>query len=377
MKLRSLSVLTALLSLASVSRVHSASFYDLGLLPGGSLSFAYAVSDTGLTGGGGGNTSGSGFAPWVWRPGAGMSAVPMLPGCPEGSVQGVSGNGSVLVGYNWHPTGHNRAFRWTQAAGTVGLGTFVTDGNSYADGVSADGSVVSGYASDETGYDQAFRWTQSGGLQRLGKLPGAIYSDGLGMSRDGQVVVGESGPWAGGQAFRWTQTGGILGLGYLGTDGVSQALAASGDGSVVVGNSFSQAVGARAFRWTAAGGMVALGPLDIESEANGVSADGSIVVGSSRNNGAFIWDAAQGMRSLKSVLEEQGLSLAGWDLSQAHAISADGTTIIGYGIAPSGWTEAWIAVIPEPRAASLLVLTAPLLLWHLGRGKGKLKWLGL
>jgi hypothetical protein len=73
------------------------------------------------------------------------------------------------------------------------------------------------------------------------------------------------------------------------------------------------------------------------------------------------------MQSLESVLAEQGLNLPGWSLDQAMAISADGTTIVGLGHAPSGATEAWIAVIPEPQAARMLALGVPLLFAHLRR----------
>jgi hypothetical protein len=40
-------------------------------------------------------------------------------------------------------------------------------------------------------------------------------------------------------------------------------------------------------------------------------------------------------------------------------ISSDGQTIVGYGTNPSGNTEAWLATIPEPNTA-LLVMTGVL-----------------
>jgi len=94
------------------------------------------------------------------------------------------------------------------------------------------------------------------------------------------------------------------------------------------------------------------------SQAFGTSADGSVVVGrgmSALGNEAFIWDSANGMRELDQVLaNELGLDLTGWTLTSAAGISADGLTIAGYGTNPSGNTEAWIAVIPEPSSALLL-----------------------
>jgi uncharacterized membrane protein len=115
--------------------------------------------------------------------------------------------------------------------------------------------------------------------------------------------------------------------------------------------------------------MVALPGLSgaISDSAWAVSADGSIIVGQSTPQGpnsliAFIWDAVHGTRSLKTVLEDDhGLDLTGWQLEFAGGISADGRTIVGYGINPSGQREAWIATIPEPGSAALLALGLGLL----------------
>ena len=58
---------------------------------------------------------------------------------------------------------------------------------------------------------------------------------------------------------------------------------------------------------------------------------------------AFIWDKEKGMRSLKSVLEnDYNLDLAGWKLQGANDVSDDGLTIVGNGINPDGNFEAWM-----------------------------------
>lgn len=86
----------------------------------------------------------------------------------------------------------------------------------------------------------------------------------------------------------------------------------------------------------------------------------SVVVGKAQD--AFIWDSANGMRNLTTVLTDVGLDLTGWALVSARGISEDGLTIVGYG--PTGETEAWLArldsqqvpdpnVIPEPASIAI------------------------
>jgi probable HAF family extracellular repeat protein len=108
--------------------------------------------------------------------------------------------------------------------------------------------------------------------------------------------------------------------------------------------------------------MIGLGDLPgglFRSEAEGVNGDGSIVVGFSLTGvgaEAFIWDAGNGMRNLKTVLETDfSLDLTGWTLANALDISDDGRVIVGHGINPDGNSEGWLVAIPEPRIIGLLL----------------------
>ena len=312
----------------------------------------------------------------------------------------VSADGSVVIGYS-NTSARSRSFRWTQETGMVSLESdnFSLAYHVIANGVSADGSVIVGIASfPSPSYkpDQAFRWTQSSGMLSLGSLPYGVFSvaadvsaDGSGMlslgslpygvssvaadvSADGSVIVGVRVNGASEEAFRWTQETGTVGLGvsadfsngYIGSDLSFDGVGISADGSVVIGYSINANGDQEAFRWTQETGMMDLGSLDpnvASSTAKDVSADGSIVVGYSRNaNGsqeAFRWTQETGMVSLKETLIGAGLDVSGWTLDEATGISADGFTIVGNGINPSGQTEGWVAHLsPEPIPEPLTIL---------------------
>ena len=61
---------------------------------------------------------------------------------------------------------------------------------------------------------------------------------------------------------------------------------------------------------------------------------------------AVIWTVESGMVRLVDVLQSRGVRTTGWLPLVAQGVSADGKTIVGYGINPSGKLEAWIARLP-------------------------------
>ena len=238
--------------------------------------------------------------------------------------------------------------------------------NSGAWGVSADGSTVVGTSEGTSGLE-AFRWTAASGMEGLGDVAGgSFYSQAWGVSADGSTVVGQGTSASGTEAFRWTAGTGIVGLGDLpGGTFYSNALGASADGSVVVGfsSSTSSLGGAEAFRWTSEGGMVDLGNLPgaYQSAGTAISNDGSVIVGYSSGQ-AYRWTAATGMVSL-------GAPPAGYVTPSPTAVSADGLTVVGTILNPSGgcygtndgscyeafrWTAAtgWVIWGPETKAGS-------------------------
>jgi hypothetical protein len=81
-----------------------------------------------------------------------------------------------------------------------------------------------------------------------------------------------------------------------------------------------------------------------------VGKSGDFVMGTEQ---AFIWDAANGMRSLHAVLTAAGVDLAAWTLDGAASISADGRTVVGTGDHAGVGIEAFAATLPRVSVPAL------------------------
>jgi len=381
MKLQTIIVVIVAIS-ASISM--AASFQGLGDLPGGHFaSMAYGISADGSTVVGRGSTSLYSEA-FRWTVETGMVGLGDLPG-GTGTIwdsssyaYGVSANGSVVVG-SGHSTEGEEAFRWTLDDEMIGLGTLyygqpdLHGGSSFAYGVSDDGLTVVGHSSSiigETHCQEAFRWTEESGMIGLGDLFGdSVASFAKGVSADGSKVIGRSWSALGQESFLWTEENGMIGLGnnLYGNRFTNQAKGISADGSTVTGYGEVH-IGdehiTKAFLWTEESGMIGLGDLsDENSYAYGISGDGSTVIGVlglpggiDRDGDVFIWTAESGMRLFQDLLvSDFGLDMTGWTLINVKGISDNGLSIVGTGINPNGYAEAWIARMPEPSTMLLFV----------------------
>ncbi|MBL0921151.1 MAG: PEP-CTERM sorting domain-containing protein [Phycisphaerales bacterium] len=330
----------------------AATFAGLGFLPNGNASSAAAVSADGAT------IVGSAFdgqktvaVRWV---NGQIEPLGVIPTQPQASGAGsVSGDGSVIVGTSGvFP--NMQGFRWE--AGTLApigyLPGFST--GSAATSVSRDGSTVVGWSFNGANF-RGLRLV-GGSLQALPDLPGGIEDSAANaVSADGSIMAGRGiSPGTTYEACIWVNGSAAMGLGDLpGGDSHSHVQGMNGDGSIHVGyaNSASQSGGlwGEAARWVNGGPPESLGDLPggaFNGYAFGVSDDGGVIVGFSTTAlgvEAFVWDAENGMRLLRQVLEDDyGLDLTGWVLRVASAVTPDGRRIVGSGLNPDGLSEGWV-----------------------------------
>jgi autotransporter-associated beta strand protein/probable HAF family extracellular repeat protein len=229
---------------------------------------------------------------------------------------------AVLAGLAWAaPLRADVTFESLPAAGDViGMGQ--------PGAVSSDGSTLVGTTwSISKWQGESFRWTREGGVQFLEtSLP--VASRAGGTSADGAVVAGQrfaDFP----QAACWT--GGSLKV--LSSNRSAAVFDVAKDGKTVVGsNPAALSIAPAAAKWSVAAAgtaaAVALGDLAggaTESEAKRISADGTTIVG---------WGtSANGVEAFRIVGSGSMTGLGdlpgGKYFSEASAVSADGAVVVG------------------------------------------------
>lgn len=313
--------------------------------PADAFYFAQGVSADGTVVVGSTEQQDQGGQAFRWTEATGMESLGVLPGFDRSEASAISADGLVIVGtcgiINSDPYVCT-AFRWTAATGMVALlDTPDSQEFSVASGVSGDGSVVVGQTRTNEG-EQAFVW-DSGQVRLLtdfiAEFGPPFYSEAFDVSADGRTVVGEARydvnpdqtPIC--QAFRW-QEGGLIPLGYLHEENPrSCAYGISADGRVITGKSGPGPGGFlnEGVRWTAETGSVSLLPGGLSS-GMACSGDGSVIVGNTTADvgGAFIWDSVDGGQYLEAVLFRYQLALPdNCGPISAASISHDGRTIVG------------------------------------------------
>lgn len=286
-----------------------------------------------------------------------FTGVGDLPGGSASSTAlDVSADGTVVVGESESASG-TEAFRWSVGGGISGLG-FLSGSDPYstANGVSANGNVVAGTSNGSDGVERAYRW--SGGvmtaLNRFTCTDCDPITKAWGISNDGLVVVGSA--LARGSStspihldpVRWPGGGtGISDLGNLsGPQEAGEAFGASPTGSIIVGTHFSSS-GKDAWRWQGSG-LVALphliGGTIIAAEAHAVSNDGSTIVGYTNAatltlpGGTVVASSLQAVRwtgATFGTIQSLGPFPGSVNTdSAALAVSPDGSIIVGRAAGP-------------------------------------------
>ncbi len=360
--------LLAVLALAGTQPAHAGSFDGLGDLPGGGFfSDVRDLSCDGSTAVGAslsnfdGASSANKLEAFTWTRSTGMRGLGSLAqgSKKESFANGVSERGKVVVGGTRDAQGFlTEAFRYEDGV-MVELG-FLEPGidKSVAFDVTDDGSCIVG--SSRKIFETAVMWKDGMEPTSLGfgdPELGFLNSRATAVSGDGNIISGTLGdpalrtedPDREMAAFRRTEATGIVPIGVPpngdGMDGIVHDM--DDDGFAQVGRS-----GPVGFRWRPGvaqnGGFDEIPPpagFDA-TDALGVSKEGDIVVGKATGPGgsaAIVWDPTNGTRLLTDVLTELGVPFDGWSLEEATAVDDAGITVVGNGINPDGYHEAWIA----------------------------------
>ncbi len=290
---------------------------DLGVLRGGSAR-VHAISANGNAVGGSGFVYGTGRHAFFWGQQHGIQDIGTLPGGDFSEAFAINNAGQVAGTSN--TASSMRAFLWTSATGLQDLGTLPRANASQAYAINEAGQVVGASGTD------AVLWT-NGLIQDIGGLPGSDWSEAHGINNAGQVV-GFSNTTDGQRAFLWSGNT-IQDLGTLPGDSASRANLIN-DHGVVIGASEGRN-GVRAFAWTATVGMQTIPTLPggSYSEAFGVNNAGQVVgaSGSSFGTRAFMWSPSTGVIDLNDVVKGP----ANLVLTGAFAINDNGY-IVAFGI---------------------------------------------
>jgi len=277
---------------------------------------------------------------------------------PGHELLSLSADGSTVVGNSQTLDGRFAA-RWSESNGVVELDAFPQANPfaytiDYAFGISGDGSRTVGEATTGGLTAVATYWESDGVPVSISAGLTGRNSSAVDASYDGSIIVGQDTPFeSGGTAFGgfiWDSARGARSIREMaGYDGTLVAKAISDDGMIVTGlvNDTTGPGPTEAFRWQEGGELERLGTLPGGdwSEAFAISADGTTIVGVAGNDDgpfgseeAFRWTAEEGLVGLGQV-EYQNLPYTSsfrTSRTAAFSVSADGSVIVG------GAQEAWI-----------------------------------
>ncbi len=258
-----------------------------------------------------------------WTEAAGMLYLGSLDG-GDASALAINGRGEV-VGFSGGVRHARHAFRWAPERGMEDLSTLANDVSSAL--ALNDSGFISGF-SDVTAFTpHAFVWTRSKGMADIGTL-GGDYSSPVAIGALGQVAGNSAvaDPVGASHAFLWTQAGGMRDLGAM--KGHDSYVAAMNPQAQIVGSIHFDSGVERAMAWSAASGMIDLSSFGgAAASARHINGKGQIV-GYAQDQAAhpraFLWNARRGLADLNERIVN---APAGLVVDDALSIADNGSIV--------------------------------------------------
>ena len=327
---------------------------DLGVMPGYSQSYSYALSDNGQFAVGW-LDDGSTTRAFRWSASTGMELLSIDGGITASRAFGVNDSGVVAGESALSPT-RREATLWSASGTRTGLGTLPNpngqDFSSVAFGVNNAGTAA-GW-SDSTDSTRAFSWTAGGGMSSLGTLPGGTQTRAYSINADGDVAGWGTSP-AGDRGFVGTPD--LTSVGALSTDPTSRtrAYGISNRNGWIAGDARDPASGETAFIWSASSLLTSLGVLSGSERSFGADVNSDAMVvgwneGGANGERAFLWTASEGMLDLNALV----LDSSDWTIQRARSINDQGY-VVANAINADGQVRAVLLTpVPEPATWALM-----------------------